>query len=373
MNESAPAERPPERTAFASGRASAVEPGPRALSDALDPATAESFARLALTNIGREYPAKLDQVLAADASLAPPRALFPVFHGSFDWHSCVHAHWMLARLLRLFPGLPAARDIALLFDRRLQPGNVAAELSYLARPESRAFERPYGWAWLLKLREEIGASSHPRAQAWRDAIDPLADAFAARFLAYLPDAIYPVRHGIHVNSAFALGFALDYARAARADALERLASSKAREWFLHDRDGPASWEPSGIDFLSPCLIEADLMRRVLSRTDFGAWLTALLPGIAQEAPAGLFTPVVVSDRSDGHIVHLDGLNLSRARCWRAIAAALPAGDARIIAAERAAQSHLRAGMRGIASGEYAGDHWLATFAVLAMTDSTEAT
>ena len=332
----------------------------------LSPADASRFARLALSNIAREFPAKLDHVLA-DGTTPSPRLLHPAFFGSFDWHSCVHAHWLLARVLKLYPTLPEAAAIRRAFDARLAPENIDAERAYLARPESRSFERTYGWAWLLKLAEELASWGDADAHRWSTDLAPLASAFVQRYLDYLPYATYPIRHGVHSNSAFGLAFALDYARTCDAGSLAEACAAKARKWYLADRDAPAEWEPSGADFLSPCLMEADLMRRVLDADAFSSWLDAFLPGIDRNEPAAVFTPAVVSDRSDAYIVHLDGLNLSRAWCWRAIGAALPQGDPRTPATKAAAAAHLAAGLEGVASGDYAGDHWLATFAVLALT------
>ena len=219
----------------------------------------------------------------------------------------------------------------------------------------------------MKLSEELACWSDPDAHRWSRDLAPLAYAISDRYLAWLTEATYPIRHGVHSNTAFALAFAHDYARSCDAESLRGLVAAKAREWYLEDTDAPAGWEPSGADFLSPALIEADLMRRVLEPGEFAAWLAGFLPGIARSEPASLFTPAIVSDRSDPQIVHLDGLNLSRAWCWRAVAAALPSGDARVPIATAAAERHLAAGLSGVASGEYVGDHWLATFAVLALT------
>jgi hypothetical protein len=336
-------------------------------STTLSPERASSFARLALENIEREFPAKLDHVISGTLDIVSPRELHPAFFGSFDWHSCVHAHWLLACVLRLHPGLPEAGAIRAALAAHLAPQNIVGEIDYLRRPQSRSFERTYGWAWLLKLAADLACWDDPDGRRWSRGLAPLAQVFVDRFQAYLPSVAYPIRHGTHPNSAFALAFALDFARACDANALEELCTTKARDWYLSDRDAPAAWEPSGADFLSPALIEADLMRRVLGRDAFTAWLSRFLPAISQRAPAALFVPVTVSDRSDPLIVHLDGLNLSRAWCWRAIAAALPEGDPRVQAATEAAGAHLRAGMEGCDSGEYVGEHWLATFAVLALT------
>jgi hypothetical protein len=333
----------------------------------LTPGLASRFARLALANVAREYPNKLDHVLGGPEDLRAPRALHPAFFGSFDWHSCVHAHWLLARVLKTRSGLPEAAAIRAALDASLAPEHLEAELAYLRRPESGAFERSYGWAWLLKLAQELSIWGDADAHRWSRDLAPLAYAFAERYVAWLVDATYPIRHGVHTNTAFALAFALDYAKDCDAASLRAAVEAKARAWYLDDVDAPGGWEPSGTDFLSPTLIEADLMRRVLDAGAFCSWLTHFLPGIARGEPAVLFTPVAVSNRADSYIVHLDGLNLSRAWCWHAIAAALPAGDARVAIATAAAHAHLDAGMRGVDSGEYVGDHWLATFAMLAFT------
>jgi len=288
-----------------------------------------------------------------------------VFHGSFDWHSCVHMHWLLARILRKFPDLSACASIEALFDRNLAREAIAVELAYASRPSSAAFERPYGWAWLLKLATELQLLG-ARGSRWSTALQPLAALFAARFIDFLARMRYPVRHGVHSNSAFALALAIDHARHAGDRALEAACVAKTRAFFADDRDLPAQWEPSGVDFLSPVLMEASLMRRVVDGAAFDDWLRAALPGFASAAPATLFAPVTVSERTDGQLVHLDGLNLSRAWCFREIAATLAADDARTTVARRSADAHLAAGWVGIASDNFAGAHWLASFAALAL-------
>jgi len=328
---------------------------------------ASRFARLALANIEREFPAKQDHVIAGPLDVASPRTLHPAFFGSFDWHSCVHAHWMLARLARLFSDLPEAASIRATFDRHLTAPNIGIEVAYLQRPESRSFERTYGWAWLLKLAEELVCWNDDDARRWSRTLAPLAAVFVERYIAFLPRATYPIRHGVHANSAFGLAFALDYARSCEVAALRDACVAKAREWYASDRDAPAACEPSGVDFFSPTLVEADLMRRILPIDGFARWLDSFLPRIAERDPPSLFTPAIVSDRSDPYIVHLDGLNLSRAWCWRAVADALPPGDARVVIIDAVARTHFAAGLAGVASGEYVGDHWLASFAVFAST------
>ena len=316
---------------------------------------ASSFARTALRNVAQEYPAKLDHVLRGPDDVRSPRALHPAFYGSFDWHSCVHMHWTLARVYRLFPLLPERAAIEATFDAHLTASNIGAECAYLARPESAAFERTYGWAWLLELAREL------RDTRWSSTLQPLADALVARYFEYLPRQRHPLRQGLHPNSAFGLAFAIDYADATGDAGLRAACMDAAHRWFAKDGDVPLAWEPSGIDFLSPTLMEADLMRRVLPPHDYGRWLDAFLPRGCTLAP------VAVDDRSDGYIVHLDGLNLSRAWCLQGIASALAPGDPRIATLRASAADHLDAGMQGLASGDYAGAHWLATFATLALT------
>jgi hypothetical protein len=329
--------------------------------DRLTPELASAFARIALGHVAREYPNKLDHVLAGPQDALGPRDLHPIFFGSFDWHSCVHGYWLLATLLRRHPDIAEGPQIRALFDDAFTAEKVAGELAYLDRPAARAFERPYGWAWILKLQTELLAHD----ATWARRLRPLAHAFAERFRDFLPKAVYPIRTGVHSSTAFALALAHDYALAAGAVALADLIQEKVRAWHLADRDAQA-WEPSGDDFLSPTLMTAECLRRVLPAAEFRAWFAAYLPGAAQRLPRTLFSPAVVADRTDGKIVHLDGLNLSRAWCWREIAAALPAGDPVRAAAEAAAADHLAASLPHVA-GDYMGEHWLASFALLALT------
>ena len=325
---------------------------------------AEAFARVALAHLTREYPNKLDHVLTRAADLKPPSSLHPVFFGSFDWHSCVHGYWLLATLLRLEPQLRQRRNIEKLFDSQLTAAKVKAEVKYLARPMAGTFERPYGWAWLLMLAAELGRHEGNRATRWRNALTPLADAFARRFIEFLPKATYPTRVGTHFNSAFAIALALEYAEVVDDDVLRHALAGKAREWYADDADCQA-WEPGGDDFLSPALIEAECMRRVLTAGEFKGWLDRFLPRLALREPATLFSPATVSDRSDGKIAHLDGLNLSRAWCWRSLASTWPESDPRRGIAREAAGNHLGASLPHV-TGDYMGEHWLATFALLAL-------
>jgi len=318
---------------------------------------ADRFAGIALGHVTREYPHKLDQVLEGDEDLLAPRVLHPLFFGSFDWHSCVHGYWLLMRTLRLFPAMAAAPRIRGLLEDMVIPANVGGERDYLDRAYTGGFERPYGWAWLLMLHAE--AQRH-EAQ-WGDTLAPLAHAFAERFTSYLPKLTYPVRTGTHFNTAFAMILALDWADA-NDTGLAGLIRARAQDYYLGDRACQA-WEPGGDDFLSPALTEALLMRRALPGRAFRPWFDAFLPELAGGRPASLFTPALISDRSDGKIAHLDGVNLSRAWCWRGLADALEPELATL--ASRTADAHLDASLPHVA-GDYMGEHWLATFALLAL-------
>lgn len=287
------------------------------------------------------------------ADLRRPRELHPAFYGCYDWHSAVHGHWTLAHLLRRLPTLPQAGAIRAWLNGNLTAEHLAAEAAYLQ--EHSAFERPYGWAWLLKLVCELLDWDDPDANRWLAALEPLASTIEAGYLAWLPKQTYPIRAGVHTNTAFALAFALDYADAAERERLRELVLEKTIQYFLPDRDYPAAWEPGGNDFLSPCLVEADLMRRVLR--DFATWFEGFVP----ELPRSLLLPAAISDRHDGQLVHLDGLNLSRAWCFYELGKALKRSDLL-----RAAERHLHAGLAHLASGSYQGEHWLATFAVCAL-------
>jgi hypothetical protein len=332
-------------------------------SPALTAELAARLAQIALEGITREYPNHPAHVLMDAADGRRPRELHPAFYGCFDWHSAVHTHWQLVRLLRLLPALPEAAAIRAALDAQLTPANLAAEAAYFAEPGRRGFERPYGWAWLLKLAAELAGWDDPDARRWAAALAPLAALIVARYLEFLPRLTYPVRSGVHSNTAFGLSFALDYALATGHEALRALIVARALAYYGADQDAPAAWEPGGHDFFSPCLIEADLMRRVLPAEPFSVWLTAFLPTLAAGEPPQLLTPALVSDRSDGQIVHLDGLNLSRAWCMWGLAGALPPADPRWLVLCAAAERHAAAGMQGVGSGDYMGDHWLGSFAL----------
>lgn len=325
----------------------------------LSPDLASLFARTALGHVTREYPHKADHVMTGDADVYIPREVHPIFYGSFDWHSCVHGYWLLARLRRLFPDLPEAGAIDALFASSFTPEKVAVEHEYAARPSSRGFERPYGWAWLLMLSAEL-RQSHPSHAA---IVQPLAGHFADAFGRYLPLLTYPVRAGTHNNTAFALVLAARYAEAVTDPELRLLLENRALHWFGNDRAVQAL-EPSGEDFLSPLLTEALAMKTLLAPDAFAGWLSRFLPDLAERSPEALFVPARVSDRSDGKLAHLDGLNLSRAWAMRGIAAGLADREtgAQLLSA---AGDHLDAAMEHVV-GDYMGEHWLASFALLAM-------
>jgi hypothetical protein len=327
----------------------------------LTPELASRFARIALSHVGREYPNAPQYVLADACELAAPSTIHPVFYGSFDWHSCVHGYWLLARLIRRFPHLPEAREARALFDRQLTAEKVAGEIAYLERPLARGFERPYGWAWALMLAGELGQHTSAEGRRWEAALRPLADAFVERFHDFLPIATYPVRAGVHSNTAFALVLAMDYAATFGDTKLAALCRERAHAWYGNDRDAQA-WEPSQDEFLSPTLMEAACMQAATPET-FAGWFAKFLPRAANGEPTTLFLPATVSDRTDGKIAHLDGLNLSRAWCWRLIARRLESPlRAR---AESTAERHIASALPHVA-GDYAGEHWLATYALLAL-------
>jgi hypothetical protein len=327
---------------------------------------ASPFARVALENIFKEYPNKPDHLLTDDGDLRNPRVLHPAFYGSYDWHSSVHMHWLLARLLRCVPDLPQRALIVDAFERHLTADNIAVETAYLQHPSRRTFERTYGWAWLLKLQADLHslAEINGAAKSWRDNVQPLADAIVEHYQQFLPLAQHPVRAGTHANSAFGLLLALDYAECVQHLALRRLIVGKANAWFGRDRRYPAAYEPGGDDFLSGGLVEAALMLRLVDGCSYADWWELFCPA-ANDLGAWLL-PVQVTDRSDPKLAHLDGLNLSRAWCWKAIRPQLDSTlGARV---DQAIDAHLDASLPSTIEGDYAGTHWLASFALLALTE-----
>jgi hypothetical protein len=342
--------------------ATAEEPTPQ-----FDIKAAERFAKLALACVHKEYPNHLSHTLSSDEDVAPPRKLTPAFYGCYDWHSSVHGHWLLVRLLRTFPNSDFAQPAREALRKSLTAENIAQEAEYL-RGEGRAsFERPYGLAWLLQLAAEVREWNDPQAKEMAANLRPLEQAAVERLSTWLPKLSHPVRIGEHDQTAFGLGLILDYATAAGDEKFASLISSKARQFYFNDKNCPLAYEPSGEDFLSPCLGEADLMRRVLSTQDFARWLRTFLPQIPASANKTWLQPVVSPDPSDPKLAHLDGLNLSRAWMLEGIASRLPKSDKRLPSISATAEAHKRAGLAAVTGEHYEGGHWLGSFAVYLIT------
>jgi Protein of unknown function (DUF2891) len=329
----------------------------------LTQAQASHFAGLALKCVTREYPNKPEHVMNASHDVQSPKSLHPAFYGCYDWHSSVHGHWMLVRLLVMFPNLPEAQTIRQTVSANLTAENIRVETAYLQQPNRQSFERTYGWAWLLKLAEEVSRLDDAEAKSWQKNLQPLVDALVSRYVSFLPKQTYPIRTGVHPNTAFGLAFAFDYAKTVGNEQLAALIAERSRTYFAKDTNYPAGWEPGGEDFFSAALMEADLMRRVLSAAEFRRWFHRFLPKLAAGSPKALLHPATVTDRSDPKLVHLDGLNLSRAWCMRSIAASLPPSDSSRRRLVTAARLHADDALAHVASGDYSGEHWLASFAV----------
>jgi hypothetical protein len=344
--------------------AAAANPSPAV---AMDPAAAARFAGLALKCLHDEYPNHISLTMDRDADARPPHDLTPAFFGCFDWHSDVHGHWLLVRLLRLMPNAPFAAQARRELARSFTPENIAGELSYLKHPGRASFERPYGLAWLLQLCAELREWNDPQAQQWSSVLQPLENEAATRIKSWLPKLHYPIRIGEHDQTAFSFGLIWDWAGAATDAEMRTLLQDAAQRFYMKDRNCPLSYEPSGEDFLSPCLAEADFMRRVMDAKAFATWLSAFLPGIPQDAhgraSSGWLKPGVVTDRSDPKLAHIDGLNLSRAWMLEGIEHGLPQGDGRIAALRAMAAQHRDAALPEVTGEHYEGGHWLGTFAV----------
>ncbi|MFO7653343.1 MAG: DUF2891 domain-containing protein [Candidatus Krumholzibacteriia bacterium] len=337
----------------------------------MDDAAVARFARLALDCVHQEYPNKIAHVMQSDADVAPPRELTPAFYGCFDWHSAVHGHWLLARLARLHPRAAFADSARAALAASLTGPRIAAEEAYLQGEDRASWERPYGLAWLLQLAAELrewAADEGGAPARWSAELRPLENAAAARLREWLPKLRYPIRTGEHSQTAFALGLVHDWATTAGDTAMARLVEERARFYHLEDRSCPLDYEPGGQDFLSPCLAEADLMRRLLPPAEFARWLDAFLPLIPSEDAADWLPVAEVTDRSDGKLAHLDGLNLSRAWMLEGIASGLPADDDRRAALQHAATAHAAAGLAAVTGEHYAGGHWLGSFATYLVTD-----
>jgi len=330
---------------------------------ALDPEAGARFAALALKCLHAEYPNHISHTMDSDADARPPRELTPAFYGCFDWHSDVHGHWLLVRLLRLDPQSSYASQARAAIAQSLTPENIAGEIAYLKRADRTSFERPYGLAWLLKLSAELRGWDDPQGQQWSGALRPLETQAAARLKSWIPKLHYPIRIGEHDQTAFSFGLMWDWARVAGDGEMHSLLADAARRFYRDDRRCPLNYEPSGEDFLSPCLAEADFMRRMLDRAAFGQWLSGFLPGIPTAPGSAWLQPAVVTDRSDPKLAHIDGLNLSRAWMLEGIASGLERGDPRVPVLLATAKRHRDAALPAVTGEHYEGGHWLGTFAV----------
>ncbi|MCL2072310.1 MAG: DUF2891 domain-containing protein [Marinilabiliaceae bacterium] len=318
------------------------------------------LSKLPLKCLQQEYPNKLGQTLLDRSELAEPHQLHPAFYGCFDWHSSVHGHWMLVKILKLFPNVENNKEIRLKLSENISAENIAVEVAYFDRKHEKSWERTYGWAWILKLTEELNTWNDPFARTLEENLQPLVDKILELYFDFLPKLNYPIRVGEHSNTAFGLSFAWDYAKTTRNDELMTLIETVALNFYWSDEGCPIDWEPNGFDFLSPCLEEADLMRRILPTEEFEEWLQTFLPQLIRAD--FILLPAQVSDRTDGKLVHIDGLNFSRARCLNEIAKTLP----KYAFLKKIAEDHIKHSLPEIVDGSYEGEHWLATFALLAL-------
>ncbi len=330
---------------------------------------AAGYARVALANIDREFPSDVRHLMKEPGDFPHrPRAITPVFFGSFDWHSCVEMHWVLVRLLRTCSDVIPSVEVTEVLARQFSAKGLEAEARFA--DENRNRQRPYGWGWALMLHHEVSRLDTRDSEGWAENFQPLAEVITECFLEWLPKATYPQRYGMHNNSAFGLARALPHAQervGAGDSALLNVIREAAERWYRDDSRYPAEWEPSGSDFLSPALVEAELMAQLLTPADFSEWLGSFLPGLAQGRPASIFTPAIVSDSTDGQIAHLHGLNASRAWCWRRLAESLPSDDERVAPALAAAQRHAEAALPHVSGDDYMVEHWLACYAVLLLS------
>ena len=333
-----------------------------------DATVVSHFAQLALDCVHQEYPNKIAHVLNDDGDVLPPRALTPAFYGCFDWHSSVHGHWLLARVARLYPTSDLATAARVALERSVTVPHIADEVRYVSSPGRAGFVRPYGLAWLLQLATELREWDAPDARRWQAALSPLETAAALQIKAWLPKLTHPIRIGEHSQTAFAFGLVFDWAQVAGDTEMLELITRRTTDYYADDYDCPLRYEPSGHDFLSPCLAEADLLRRVMPPDEFAGWLAVFLPDVPEDGVPDWLEPAVVSDATDGKLVHLDGLNLSRAWMLEGIAAGLPDDDARLAALRAAAAAHREAGLAAVSGAHYEGGHWLGTFAMYLVTE-----
>ena len=349
--------------------ASIAQTGSRPAANLLDEAAAGRFAALTLKCLHAEYPSHISHSLESDSDARPPHLITPAFYGCYDWHSDVHGHWLLVRLLRLFPDAPFAAEARAAIDRSLTAENIAGELAYLQREDRAPFERPYGLAWLLRLCAELREWNDGEAERWSGVLRPLEIDAASRLERWVGRLQYPIRTGEHDQTAFSFGLIWDWAGTTGDAPMRSVLAYAARRFYLEDRNCPLNYEPSGEDFLSPCLAEADFMRRVLEPAAFSRWLSLFLPVIPQRPGRAWLQPAVVTDRADPKLVHIDGLNMSRAWMLQGIAHGLPADDRRIAPLLAAADLHRSAALPAVTWEYYEGTHWLGTFAVYLMTEA----
>ena len=342
-----------------------------ARAEGLDEAAADRFAQLALDCVHKEYPNKIAHYMTSDADLKPPRQLTPAFYGCYDWHSTVHGHWLLARVIKLFPKSEVARKARAALALSLTPQNIAAEVTYITAPGRESFERPYGLAWLLQLAAELRSSDDRQFREWSTTLAPLEIAAAGKLTIWLPKLSYPIRIGEHDQTAFAFGLVWDWAQTTKNTEMKALLREKAQQFYLGDKNCPLAYEPSGQDFLSPCLAEADFVRRVLAPAEFARWLSAFLPQVPGDGSTAWLPVARITDRSDPKLAHLDGLNLSRAWMLEGIAKGLPAEDKRRTALGATARLHTQTSLGAVTSEHYVGSHWLGTFALYGASRDAE--
>ncbi len=323
-------------------------------------AEANQLIKLPLHCVENEYPNKLGQTIGSDADLQSPEALHPIFYGCFDWHSSVHGYWSMVSLVKQFPDMDKAEEVKEILQKNITSKNVAKELEYFQKDINKSYERTYGWAWLLKLSEALHTWDDPMAKQLAENLQPLADEIVSKYEEFLPKLVYPIRVGEHTNTAFGLTFAWDYANTVNNTELKSLIEQRAKEFYLNDKDCPMTWEPSGYDFLSPCLEEVDIMRRVLAKEEFTAWLDSFLPAL--EDKNYQLEPGKVGDRSDGKLVHLDGLNFSRAWVFYGLANQYPEYEY----LKNVANQHISYSYPNLVGDTYEGGHWLASFAIYAL-------
>jgi hypothetical protein len=334
-----------------------------ARAEGLDEAAAARFAQLALDCVHKEYPNKIAHYMTSDADLKPPRQLTPAFYGCYDWHSTVHGHWLLARVIKLFPKSEVAKKAREALALSLTPPNISVEVAYITAPGRESFERPYGLAWLLQLAAELRSSDDPQFKSWSRILAPLEAAASMKLTSWLPKLSYPIRIGEHDQTAFAFGLVWDWTQTTKNEAMQGLLREKAKQFYLGDKSCPLAYEPSGQDFLSPCLAEADFVRRVLAPAEFAKWLSTFLPQAPRDGSTAWLPVARITDRSDPKLAHLDGLNLSRAWMLEGIAKGLPADDKRRAALRATARLHTETSLGAVTSEHYVGSHWLGTFAL----------